>query len=326
MNTNIGVVVIGRNERPRLDRCLASIPRGYPTVYADSASTDDSVVYAGERGVTVVQLEKDRQLTAARGRNAGAQKLLQMQPTLEFIQFVDGDCEIENGWLETAAKFLKSNPAVAVVSGRRREAYPDASLYNTLCNFEWNTDIGEANASGGDSMVRASAFIESGGFRDDQLAHEEPEFCARLRERGWKIWRIDQPMTIHDAAIFRLSQFVRRSRRAGMGMCQALMRSERLKDPAALQILGRAIFWALILPIAAVIGSLITPFFSLMILAVYLIQWLRQSIKAKRSGFVIKDAFAVGALTILSKFAELQGAFSFLFRKRRMLGYADLSY
>ena len=326
MSTNIGVVVIGRNERPRLDQCLASIPRGYPIVYADSASTDNSVAYAEARGVTVVQLKTDRQLTAARGRNAGAEELLRLQPNLDFIQFVDGDCEFEDGWLEKAAQFLQSNPAVAVVSGRRREAHPDASLYNTLCDFEWNTDIGEANASGGDSMVRAVAFVESGGFRDDQLAHEEPEFCARLRGRGWKIWRIDQPMTVHDAAIFRLSQFFRRSRRAGMGMCQSLMRSEQPKDPAALQILSRATFWALILPIAALIGFLISPFFGFVVLAVYLLQWLRQSWKARQSGFVMKDALVVGALTIVSKFAELQGAFSYLFKKKRANVRTDLSY
>ena len=79
---------------------------------------------------------------------------------------------------------------VAIVCGRRRERHPDASIYNQLCDQEWNAPAGESAACGGDSLVRTTAFEEVGGFLPRIMAGEEPELCIRLRERGWKIWRL----------------------------------------------------------------------------------------------------------------------------------------
>ena len=36
----------------------------------------------------------------ARGRNAGFRRLLERMPELELVQFLDGDCELQPGWLE----------------------------------------------------------------------------------------------------------------------------------------------------------------------------------------------------------------------------------
>ena len=43
------------------------------------------------------------------------------------MQFVDGDCEIDPGWLDRGLRELEARPDVAVVCGRRRERYPQAS-------------------------------------------------------------------------------------------------------------------------------------------------------------------------------------------------------
>ena len=56
MATGIGVVVIGRNEGPRLQRCLASVlGMAQQIVYVDSGSTDGSVQMARGLGVEVVE-------------------------------------------------------------------------------------------------------------------------------------------------------------------------------------------------------------------------------------------------------------------------------
>lgn len=322
----VGVVVIGRNERPRLELSLSSIPGGIPVVYADSNSDDGSREIAEELGADVVALSTDRQMTAARGRNAGAHRLLALHPDIAFIQFIDGDCELDPGWIQQGSRFLVKQPEVAVVCGRRSEIDPGASTYNRLCDIEWNTPVGQAESSGGDSMVRAKAFTEVGGFRDEQLAHEEPEFCARLRDKGWKVWRIDHPMTRHDAAISRLGQFYRRGKRGGAGMCQVVTRKDSPTDGAARQILRRAFFWAAFLPVVGVLGILIDWRVSAAVLLIYALQWLRQSIRAMRAGFAILEGIKVGALSIIAKFAETHGAIEFILRYRAGTRNADLSY
>src|SRR5450631_4452578 len=109
----LGLVVSGRNEGTRLERCLTSvrdIPRG---VYVDSGSTDGSVALARQHGVAVVQLEIPPKFTAARARNAGLERLLAECPEMEFVQMVDGDCEVQDGWIEAGVAALRAAPDLA---------------------------------------------------------------------------------------------------------------------------------------------------------------------------------------------------------------------
>jgi hypothetical protein len=87
--------------------------------------------------------------TAARGRNAGFAALKAMKRDIRYVQFVDGDCEVVPGWLDAAFVFLENWNEVAVVCGRRRERYPERSVYNRLCDIEWDTPVGQAAACGG---------------------------------------------------------------------------------------------------------------------------------------------------------------------------------
>ena len=211
----VGAVVIGRNEGESLGRCLGSLAGLSPVVYVDSGSTDGSVVLAREQGAVVVELDLALPFTAARARNAGLSRLRELEPGLAYVQFIDGDCELVNGWLEAALAKLRSDPGLAVVCGRRRERRPEASRYNRLCDIEWNTPIGEANACGGDALMRAEALQAVGGFAAGLIAGEEPDLCYRLRRRGHRIWRIDADMTLHDANITSLGQWWRRTLRSG---------------------------------------------------------------------------------------------------------------
>src|SRR6476620_796178 len=145
----VGLVAIGRNEGQRLHQCLCSvIGKVAHVVYVDSGSTDGSVEMARSLSVDIVELDLSIPFTAARARNAGFTHLLQVNPQIEFVQFVDGDCEVVEGWLERAQQELESQPKVAVVCGRRRERFPNHSIYNRLCDMEWNTPVGEAKACG----------------------------------------------------------------------------------------------------------------------------------------------------------------------------------
>src|SRR6185437_294270 len=162
--SDIGVIAIGRNEGERLRRCLASVVgRGMTVVYVDSNSTDGSPAVAREMGAEVVDLDMSLPFSAARARNAGFARLMQIAGETKFVQFVDGDCEIVANWIATAEQTLNSHDDVAVVCGRRRERFPDKSLYNRLADVEWNSPIGGAKSCGGDSMMRVSAFQKANG-------------------------------------------------------------------------------------------------------------------------------------------------------------------
>jgi GT2 family glycosyltransferase len=220
--SRVGVVVIGRNEGERLDRCLDSVVgKASPIVYVDSGSTDGSVAGARTRGIEVIELDMSRPFTAARARNEGWRRLLQMTPDLAYVQFVDGDCEVVDGWLGTGRLALDRDDRLAVVCGRRRERRREDSPYNRLCDMEWDTPVGLTQACGGDALIRVSALREVDGFDASLICGEEPDLCTRLRRRGWLIERIDRDMTLHDAAITRFGQWWKRTVRGGWYVAQS---------------------------------------------------------------------------------------------------------
>lgn len=220
----VGVVVIGRNEGERLERCLRSlVDQGAgPIVYVDSGSVDGSVEFSRSLGVIVVNLDTSIPFTMARGRNAGFDELSRRYPTLRWVQFVDGDCEVRSDWIAKGREVLRGRPEVAAVCGRRRERYPEASIYNRLADMEWNAPVGEVEECGGDVLFRSPVFLEVGGFNPKMIAGEEPELCVRVRGAGYKILRVDAEMTLHDAAITRFSQWWTRAVRGGHSYAEGM--------------------------------------------------------------------------------------------------------
>ena len=135
---DIGIVAIGRNEGERLVRCLESLPADVRrVVYVDSGSQDGSLEAARARGAEVVELDLSIPFTAARARNAGWQRLLELERDVAMVLFLDGDCELVDGFLGTAAATLRRAPDIVAVCGWRRERWPERSPYNTVCDIEW---------------------------------------------------------------------------------------------------------------------------------------------------------------------------------------------
>jgi GT2 family glycosyltransferase len=306
----IGFVVIGRNEGPRLEPCLRSVLAvSNRVVYADSASSDGSVELAASLGVAVVALPADGRLTAARGRNAGYAELRKRFPGCDAVQFLDGDCILQPGWIGAAVDFLNAHADVAVVCGRRFEARPDASIYIGLCDQEWDTPVGEASYSGGDALIRCNAVDEVGGYRAELQAGEEPEMTARLRAAGWRIWRIDARMTEHDANIHTLGQWWRRSQRGGFGYAQVWSATKQLPQRVYGPQLRSALFWVVALPIAIIILAFATKKLLVLLLlpAAYGLQLTR--IAGRSHG---QRKWSKAALILLAKVPETIGAARFL--------------
>lgn len=310
----IGFVIIGRNEGERLLRCLASLPKHYPIVYVDSGSTDGSCAAASEQGATVLTLDMSIPFTAARARNEGWRQLLTATPTVQHIQFLDGDCELDSNWLHSALEFLEQNSDYAVVCGRRREIQPEASIYNALCDVEWDTPIGDAKACGGDALIRAQALTRVCGYNDGLIAGEEPELCVRIRALGYKIRRLDLEMTRHDAAMTQFKQWWKRNVRSGFAYANGAALHGAAPENHWVKETRRACLWGGVLPLTIMIGILVGHVWILVLLGGYPLQWLRL-IKGAPCKAVAKQW---AGFMVLAKFAEFQGVIQYLYK--RVLG------
>jgi glycosyltransferase involved in cell wall biosynthesis len=313
---NVGVVIIGRNEGDRLRRCLLSvIEQTSSIVYVDSGSTDNSIQTAKSLGIEVVQLDLSTPFTAARARNEGCDRLVEINRQVELVQFIDGDCEIFPGWLKAAQKVLETYSEFAVVCGRRRERFPEKTIYNRLCDLEWDTPIGEATACGGDAMMRVSAFKQVRGYNPTLIAGEEPELCVRLRQQGWKILRIDADMTLHDAAMNKFSQWWQRSLRAGHAYAQGSWLHGSSQEQHWVKESNSIWFWGLILPTIALGGGLFSKGWSLLLLLSYPLMAYKIYRYVKQRNYNSKITALYTLSCLVSKFPQAQGQIQFHINK-----------
>lgn len=322
--SRVGVVVIGRNEGERLTRCLRSlIGCGRPVVYIDSGSTDGSVDAARQLGVLVHELDPSRPFSAARGRNEGLAALESHHADLRYVQFVDGDCEIDAGWIDTARCALDEHEDWAIVCGRLREIGRDASVYNRLCDIEWQTETGEVGECGGIFMARIKAFDKVGGLDENVPAGEEPELCLRLRRDGWKVVRLADDMGRHDAQMTRFGQWWRRLRRVGFGYALAMHLHGNEPERAGVREVRSTVVWAAVMPLVAlslIAASVWSAWFAAGLAVVFagyvalgwrVYRW-RMSIAEHRG-----DALVYAAYCVLAKWPQLQGVLDFKRQRRR---------
>lgn len=309
--SHVGVVTIGRNEGDRLKRCLNSLTgQGVHIVYVDSGSTDGSGEFARSLGVEVVELDMSKPFSMARGRNEGARRLQASPAPPEFIQFVDGDCEVQPGWIPAALAFLDEHPDAVAVCGRRRERFPEASIYNAMCDIEWNTPVGPARSTGGDALMRAGAFFAAGGFNEALIAGEEPELCLRLRQAGGTIHRINEEMTLHDANIHRFSMWWKRTLRGGYGAADIVHRLKGTlpaQDIPFYSLVKSAPVWTVGWAAATLLLSLIHPALLLLGLALWCVQALRIARGIRPRAPSLRAALAYGGVTLIGKWPQLLG-------------------
>lgn len=304
----VGVVVIGRNEGERLRRCLQSLdPASRPIVYVDSGSSDGSPELAASLGAEVLQLDMSIPFTAARARNAGLERLLKNSPEIELVQFVDGDCEVDPSWFAAAAAVLDSQPDAVVVCGRRREKHPDASIYNRLCDLEWDTPVGEAQACGGDSLMRVAAVKAAGGYRDDLIAGEEPELCVRLRANGGRVMRLSAEMTLHDAAMTRFRQWWTRNVRAGHAFAEVFHMHAGSQFGIWKREARSNWVWGLAVPVLAIVPAPFTWGLSLILLLGYPVLYFKICRSRRRRGDDSATADLYARYCVLSKFPQAMG-------------------
>ena len=311
----IAAVVIGRNEGARLVRCLVSLKDQVDQiVYVDSGSTDNSLAAAIDAGATTVELDTNTPFTAARARNAGFEILNAASPKTEFVQFVDGDCVVEQGWIASAAQALSENQSLGIVTGWRRETDVSASVYNAMFEVEWHRPAGLIKACGGDMMVRFDVFQSVGGFNPNVIAAEDDEFCVRVRKSGKEIERLPLQMTLHDAAMTRLSQWWRRTLRSGHGFAQV----GHLHPEHFASERRRVWVYGGFLPLLVIIGLTSGPKWLLIpVAAAYVLSYWRTVSGLRKLDLGLRDALHQSLFLTLSKIPNMIGMLTYWFRHFR---------
>jgi GT2 family glycosyltransferase len=325
---NIAIVVIGRNEGERLKRCLRPVMVGTGTVvYVDSGSTDGSAQYAASVGCQVVELDLSRPFSAAYARNEGVAAALKFVPSVPFIQFIDGDCELAEGWLAQGVAAFAQHAEAGVVCGHVRERDAEATVYNKLCDLEWRKTPGEIDSAGGIFMVRANVFQEVGGFRPEVIAAEDNEFCVRVRATGRKILMLDAEMVRHDAAMTHFGQWWRRAKRTGHAYAQVAALHGKGCEQYFVSDRRRVWVWGLALPLAAILLAPVTHGASLLLLlCAYALQFVRIYQYGRRRGWPARDARVYSFFTVLFKFPALLGLLAYHWRQWRGAGFTIIEH
>lgn len=315
---DLAVVAIGRNEGERLRRCLLSaVPISDQIVYVDSGSDDGSVQLAQSLGATVVELNLDRPFTAARARNEGIERVMELWPDTALVHVIDGDCELISGWVEAATTYLEVHDGVAAVCGRCLERHPEKTIYNRLCDMEWAGPEGEIDAVGGISIIRLSAFNDVGGFDPALVAGEEPEMCFRMRQKGWKIYRIAKDMVFHDADMTHFGQWWRRTVRSGHAYAEGQALHGKLHSGYRAKEVRSIMVWGVILPLTivfTVVGG--GPAF-LSLICLYPVLWRRIRRYRMKVGDSPPHANLYATFCVIGKFASVQGVLRYWWNRLR---------
>jgi GT2 family glycosyltransferase len=313
--SDVDLILIGRNEGVRLVRCLASAKgQARRVVYVDSGSTDNSVAEAAKSGAEVVHLDTSVPFTAARARHEGFLHLQANGGAAEIVQFIDGDCAIEPGWIAAGCEVLKANESLGMVTGWRSEIEPDASVFNAMADVEWHRPAGQILACGGDMMVRKAAYLAVGGFDATVIAAEDDELCCRLRKAGWAMERLPIAMTRHDAAMTEVSQWWRRAERTGHGFAQVGF----LHPDYFQRERRRVVMWGLIAPLLALIGLFTSLWLTGLAFLAYVVSYIRTARGLIRNeGLMAKSALHQSVYLTFSKFPNLIGMVRFHLRRLR---------
>lgn len=196
----ISVIVIGRNEGPRLSACLKSVQDALTTlsheiIYVDSCSSDDSLDRAKALGARCFLLA-EQETTAGLGRYAGAR-----EARGDVLLFLDGDMELCPGFCEKALMEMASTGCNGVCGMREDIYWQDGRIVGRDANYFRCTQRRECPEFGGALMLTAEALSACGGWSTDTVACEEAELHARLKAMGCRITELPIPMIRHNDTV-----------------------------------------------------------------------------------------------------------------------------
>jgi len=235
---------------------------------------------------------------------------------VKLVQFVDGDCILDRDWLAVGVRFLEAHPRAAAISGSWTEEFPERSIYNAIISLEWADVAGPADAPGGNSLCRVDALKAIGGWSVDLIAGEDPDLGFRLRDAGWEIYRLAEPMALHDINMLSFRSYWMRCIRSGYGYLEVGWRHRRGTGRQWLLRVRSAVFYALLLPSLAIFGLVLARRFSPWWIGASLIACVAAAyarmlwvtfLFARHRRAPVRLALSYSVLLFVSKFANVWG-------------------
>jgi glycosyltransferase involved in cell wall biosynthesis len=315
------VVIIGRNEEPRLARCLASVAAmqrpagGVEVIYVDSGSSDGSAEVAEKAGVNVIRMQPEWP-SAGLARNTGWKAARGI-----YVLFVDGDSEIDPGFL-TQARPAFDDKQVAVVSGKFHEKNAGTGFFDRVLSQDWTRhQPGPTTHCAGNALIKRSALEAVNGYDESLISSEEPDMCYRMRRLGYLVLYLDVPMAVHELGIIRWSQYFRRCQRVGYGFAEV---SGRFRETELSFEEGRVRsnrFWGSLLavlpivtPVAAILMRSWLPVAGAIALLAVLVVW--HTLRVSRNGGEPGTSLLCGVHWVTKQIPMLIGQLRHLRNKR----------
>ncbi|WP_081952866.1 glycosyltransferase [Rhizobium sp. YS-1r] len=196
---SVSVIIKTLNEEKRIARtiefALAGLPGGRgEVIVADSGSSDATVEIASRYPVRIVQIENPARPSCGIGPQLGFQYARQ-----DFICLIDGDMDLDPGFLPEALAYLDRHPKAGGVTGHVEEMMLDNLEYTRRVqrNAPENR-TGAIDRMNGGGLYRRAA-VENIGYLTDRNLHgyEEFDLGIRLRHAGWSLFRLDRRFVRH---------------------------------------------------------------------------------------------------------------------------------
>lgn len=147
--------------------------------------------------------------------------------------------------------------------------------------------------------------------------------CVRLRATGWRIWRLDAEMALHDAAMLHFGQWWKRCVRTGFAFAEGVRLHGAPPARHWVRESRSAWGWGLGLPAVILLAGLVLGPAAAWGLAVYPLQVIRL---ARRFRGTSKERWARAFFLVAGKFPEALGQLKAMLLRIRGLRPALIEY
>lgn len=196
MNPKLTIIIKALNEETNIERAITSCLRETKTIQteiilADSLSIDKTIEIAKKYPIKIVQLKNPDDRSCGIGPELGY-----VESKGDFIYILDGDMELEKGFLKKAIHELENNSKLAGVAGQVKEMKIKNAVFERRKKAKKISGEQIKLEMGG--LYKKKALQQIKYFSNKNLhAYEEMDLGLRLAEKGWKLKRLNIPGIKH---------------------------------------------------------------------------------------------------------------------------------